>query len=438
MNRSVLVAAVVLILDLSGHARIARANSAPVISNVTSVQRNDGSKIVEIRYNLADADGDACTVTVQVSNNAGSTWTVPITSVSGALGPGITPGVNKLILWNCATDLPGAFGSQYKVRVIADDGYNPTPPGMVLIPAGSFNMGDAFNDGFPPERPVHSVYVSAYFMDRYENTNQQYKDALNWALAQGNLITVTGGVVYKYNSGTSFPYCDTTSGPTPLGQITWNGNTFGVTAGKENHPMIKVSWYGAAAYSNWRSVVQGRTPTYDTATWACNFAANGYRLPTEAEWEKAARGGAAGHRFPWSDTDTIQHARANYYSWPTGPGGTPYSYDTSPTQGYHPTFYESLGGCFSSPFGYFAPNGYGLYDMAGNVNEWCNDWYGSNYYSSSPGTDPHGPTSGSGNVVRGGAWCCYYANGCRVSHRDADFVAGRHDYTGFRLALDGP
>jgi formylglycine-generating enzyme required for sulfatase activity len=111
----------------------------------------------------------------------------------------------------------------------------------------------------------------------------------------------------------------------------------------------------------------------------CNFAANGYRLPTNTEWEYAARGGASGHRFPWSDADTIQHSRANYYSVSS------YSYDTSPTRGYHPT-YATGGYPYTSPVGSFAANGYGLYDMAGNVWEWCWD------------------SSGSGRYLRGGGW----------------------------------
>jgi formylglycine-generating enzyme required for sulfatase activity len=429
-------------------------NHAPVVSNVTASQRTDGSKIVDIRYNLADADGDACTVTVQASSDGGATWTVPITAVSGAVGAGITPGVNKLIVWNSATDLPGAFGSQYKVRVCADDGHTPIPPGMVVIPAGEFQMGNPFSgDGYTDELPRHAVYVDAFYMDTYEVTNQQYCDALNWAKNQGNLISVTSGVVYKYG-GTSYPYCDTTTSSS-YSRITWNGTTFGVTSGKANHPMVQVSWYGSVAYANWRSGMQGKPLCYDLSAWTCNFG-SGYRLPTEAEWEKAARGGAAGHRFPWSDTDTIQHARANYYSYWSG--GVPYyPYDTSPTQNYHPCW--GVGAFpWTSPVGFFtgalrykadwgwpgsptsyqttnSVNGYGLYDMAGNVWEWCNDWYLSTYYTGSPYNNPHGPTSGTYRVLRGGCWS-NHALSCRVAYRN-DYTPGGRDYGGgFRLALD--
>ncbi len=441
----------VLILLSAPLAALAQ-NNAPVVSNVTAAQRNDGSTRVDIRYNLADADGDACTITVQCSGDGGSTWTVPITAVSGAVGSGITPGRNKLITWNFATNLPGAFSSQYTIRVIADDRSGPTPPGMVPISAGPCNLGDTFDEGATDELPVHSANISAFYMDRYEVTNQQYADALNWAEAQGNLITVTGGVVYKFNSGTSFPYCDTTTSSSES-RITWNGTTFGVVAGKANHPMALVSWYGAAAYSNWQSGIQGRTPCYDTGTWRCNFAGDGYRLPTEAEWEKAARGGAAGRRFPWSDQDTIQHARANYYS------SANYAYDTSPTRNYHPVW----GGGnppFTAPVGFFdgslrykadfnwpgtpssyqtenGANGYGLYDMAGNVREWCNDWYQGNYYFNSPGTNPRGPVFGFSRVLRGGGWSAIAYN-CRCAHRRLYSPDFRSDRYGFRCAVGTP
>jgi formylglycine-generating enzyme required for sulfatase activity len=114
-------------------------------------------------------------------------------------------------------------------------------------------------------------------------------------------------------------------------------------------------------------------------------------LATEAEWEKAARGGAAGHRFPWTDTDTIDWSRANYCA-----DVGLYSYDVNPIGGYDTTF-----NCADNPVGYFAPNGYGLYDMAGNVYEFCWDWYGMPYAG---GTDPHGPATGTHRVVRGGSW----------------------------------
>jgi hypothetical protein len=144
-----------------------------------------------------------------------------------------------------------------------------------------------------------------------------------------------------------------------------------------NHPVHSVNWYDCVKWCNARSQSEGRTPAYYTdAAFTQVYktgqvddiyvepAANGSRLPTSEQWEYAARGGAAGHRFPWSDSDEIQHSRANYYSWDI------FSYDTSPTRGYHP-LYTAWG---TSPVGSFAANGFGLYDMTGNLNEWCLSW----------------------------------------------------------------
>jgi formylglycine-generating enzyme required for sulfatase activity len=306
-------------------------------------------------------------------------------------------------------------------------GFGRAPEGMVLIPAGTFQMGDSFSEGSSNELPVHGVDLAPYFIDKFEVTNAEYAAALNWAYAQGGLIEVSGGVVYKYDSGTSYPYCDTTTSEA-WSQITWDGSTFGVAAGKENYPVVGVTWYGAAACANWRSGMEGRPLSYDVSNWTCNFGAGGYRLPTEAEWEKAARGGAVAHRFPWSDTDMIQHGRANYYStaWD--------SYDTSPTSGHHPEF-AVAGPPRTSPVGYFAPNGYGLYDMAGNVTEWCNDWYSESYYSSSPSSDPTGPATSSSRVHRGGDWYDGAYN-CRCAQRGGDTPGYRYHYFGLRLVAD--
>jgi formylglycine-generating enzyme required for sulfatase activity len=159
----------------------------------------------------------------------------------------------------------------------------------------------------------------------------------------------------------------------------------------------------------------------------CNWRANGYRLPTEAEWEKAARGGVAGKNFPWG-TETITHSQANYIS------SSSRAYDVSQTRGYHPTY--AVGGePYSSPVGSFAPNGYGLYDMAGNMWEWCWDWYAS--YAAGSQTDPRGAATGSNRVSRGGSWD-NYANYTCCAYRNYAWPGYALSRYGFRLARGQP
>ena len=182
---------------------------------------------------------------------------------------------------------------------------------MVLIPAGEFQMGS--KDLSADEKPVHTVYVDAFYVDKYEVTNAQYK-----VFIDANPQWRKDRIPKRYHSGTYL--------------ITWNGNDY--PEGRANHPVFYVSWYAAMAYAQWA----------------------GKRLPTEAEWEKAARGGLSNNRYPWGNS--IDSSKANYSSSGTAPVGS-----------------------------YF-PNGYGLYDMAGNVWEWCLDKWNSDFYASSPRRNP--------------------------------------------------
>ena len=213
-----------------------------------------------------------------------------------------------------------------------------------------------------------------------------------------------------------------------------------------NYPVVLVDWFDCVMWSNARSQQAGLKPVYYTdagftqvftngdngTTVYANWGANGYRLPTEAEWEKAARGGLSGQRFPWGNI--ISESLANYYGNPAShPGG--YSYDAGPYF-YNATF--SAGGIqpFTSPGGSFPANGYGLNDMAGNLQEWCWDWYGTPYAG---GTDPHGPDTPSNRVYRGGYWG-YYATLARCANRSQDFPPSfAFNSIGFRcVAIAGP
>ena len=231
---------------------------------------------------------------------------------------------------------------------------------MVLIPAGSFQMGDHFNEGESDELPVHTVYVDAFYMDVCEVTNAQYCVLLN---EQGN--QAEGGYTWL-DIGASACL------------ITTSGGQFVPKSGYGDHPVIKVTWYGARAYAQWA----------------------GKRLPTEAEWEKTARGGLVGKRYPWGDEDPAG-GKCNYWGY-NGPLTSEMS-NLSKGRG-------------TLPVRSFEPNGYGLYDMMGNVWEWCSDWYDSGYYSRSPESSPTGPETGDYRVVRGGSWH-HDAWYCRVAYR---------------------
>ncbi len=289
---------------------------------------------------------------------------------------------------------------------------SPPPPitgEFALIPAGSFQMGQ---DGIAT--PVHSVYVSAFYMGRYEVTKELWDTVRAWGMASGR------------------GYTDLAAG---------NG---GYASKGANHPVHWITWYDMVKWCNARSQKENLVPcytvggsTYKTGSSApdCNWNASGYRLPTEAEWEKAARGTLNGKNFPWGDT--ISHSQANYRVYSNNGTTNYYSYDVTPRPPgtvydyYHPAYNDGVYP-YSSPVGSFAPEpNYGLYDMAGNMWERCWDWYGS--YPSTSQTDPRGPASGSDRVLRGGSWS-YGAGDCRVAIRDSGSPTDSYDGIGFRMA----
>ena len=346
------------------------------------------------------------------------------------------PACDHLLADTDCDDTANTFDIDSFVECLAV-GCPPCPGVMVLVPAGEFEMGDPWSEGESRERPVHSVYVSSFYMDVYEVTSSRYCAYLNSTNGQG-LIHVSSDIVYKVG-GTRYPYCDTYSAD-PDSRIHWDGNVFTVTAGKEDHPMLEVSWYGAVAYSNWRSDQDSREPCYDLGTWQCDFSANGYRLPTEAEWEKAAGWDPAQERhFRFGEhTDGCGYNclgghRANY--WDSGDpyegGGYPETtpvgyYDGSDHGGYQTEDAQSY---------------YGCYDMSGNVWEWCHDWYDSGYYDTYPPdgwpSDPTGPASGTHCVLRGGNLdgIPHY---CRSAPRYGYTPGFRYDDGGFRCAAGTP
>ena len=345
----------------------------PIVSNASFVQRK-GTKIVDVSYDVADADGDSLKISAEVSTNSAITFDVVASSFSGDYGFGVMPGTAKKFFWDAGADLDGIYTTGLRIRIIADD--DAVPEGMCKIPAGSFSMGDHYNAGDGDELPVHDVYIDAFFMDKYEVSKVKWDEVYSWAVTNGYSFDNSG-------SGTS-----------------------------TNFPVHTVSWYDCIKWCNARSEKEGLNPVYFTTSGktvvyktgqinvgndAINWSGNGYRLPTEAEWEKAARGGLSSNYFPWASSggsygSHIDGSKANYWD-----SGDPWDNATTPC-GY----YDGN----QTPAGTDMANGYGLYDMAGNVWEWNNDWYGSSWYSQAGATNANtrGPTSGSDRVLRGGGW----------------------------------
>ena len=242
-----------------------------------------------------------------------------------------------------------------------------TPEGMVLIPAGNFQMGS--NDGAFDEKPAHTVYVDAFYMDIYEVTNTQYKQFVD-ANPQWGKDQIPG----RYHDGNYLKH--------------WVRGGYG----SGDRPVVYVSWYAAMAYAQWARK----------------------RLPTEAEWERAARGGLSGKKYPWGDL--LDSSKANYRARDPDYVGT------------------------------YPPNGYGLYDMVGNVWEWCLDAYDGNFYKSSPHRNPFGGKTSikqiisrftndkNPRVLRGGSWDSRGRSALRIADRHSFNPASTRNDIGFRCA----
>ena len=240
------------------------------------------------------------------------------------------------------------FVAGCETTIIGKDGAE-----MILIPAGEFIMGSSEGEDDGDEHPQHTVFLDAFYIDKYEVTNAQYKQFMD----------ATGHRAPEH----------------------WDDERFN----QPDWPVEGVAWHDAVAYAKWA----------------------GKRLPTEAEWEKAARG-TDGRRYPWGNEWDSSKCNSNGSS-----------------DGYEET----------APVGSF-PDGaspYGVMDMAGNVDEWCADLYDEDYYSRSPQQNPKGPDSGSSRVMRGGSGSMYdRIHNQRVTFRHGVIMSSKDYYNGFRCAQD--
>ena len=291
----------------------------------------------------------------------------------------------------------------------SDGSRTPLKEKMVYIPGGSFLMGTDDKEGFPAdgEGPIRKVTVNPFYMDPYAVTNKEFKA----------FTDETGYITDAEKFGNSFVFYQFLSKKTAskvtqqVQQTPWwmvvEGASWKHPEGPDSkidhrmdHPVIHVSWNDAQAY----------------CTWA------GKRLPTEAEWEFAARGGLEQKKYPWGDELT--------------PGGI---HQCNIWQGRFPSLNKKEDGyAGTAPVQSFPPNGYGLYNVAGNVWEWCSDWFSTNIHQRGGRKNPKGPKIGTAKVMRGGSYLCHrsYCNRYRVAARTANTPDSSTGNIGFRCVAD--
>jgi len=359
VKRTTLVLLIICCFSSSIFANPVR-NSAPQISNISVAQRLDGSKRIDIWYDLFDADNDTCDVSICVSVDDGGSFDFSPNRLylSGDINAQIS-GTEKHIIWEAGNESIEFDGSQYRIKVLADDGVINIPPNFILVEGGTFYNG------------VSQVTLSSFYMNKYEVTQAEY-------------IAVMGE---------------------PAPDVGYGGGP--------NYPVYRLSWFNEIKFCNLRSFSEELEPCYsfssfgtDPANWpvgwnsvpenhtliTCNWSANGYRLPTEMEWMFAARGGNNSNNYNYSGSNNI-----NDVAWHT---------------------YNSGGSLH--PVGTKAPNELGFYDMSGNAYERVWDITGD--YPTDPQTNPTGPESGSLSRVSKGGSCFYSSSYHTIASRNGGYA----------------
>jgi iron(II)-dependent oxidoreductase len=356
---TVIVFTICLLISLSAYAEV------PVIKNM-GFQYIAANNVLRTWYDLSYSGVGSVNISLEASEDGGKNFNIIPTQVSGDFGL-VFPGTGKKANWNIGSECPWLDPQTVIMRIVASDADHTiryiTVGGtmMVLVPGGSNDMGsiDTPPDGMPifgDELPEHTVTIDSFYMDVSEVTNAKYAE---------------------FMSATGYP-----------APIYWADPRFNAP----EQPVVGLKWEDAIAFCNWM----------------------GKRLPTEAEWERACRGGHDGRDFPWGNV--LDYNYGNFASvkdadiW----------YDTAPV-------------CS------FKPNDYGLFDMIGNVYEWCSDYYEYGYYANSPVNNPMGPATGTTRVLRGGS--CYdgfFPSYLRCATRYSYFGATMNGLIGLRCAMSIP
>ncbi|MEO1416235.1 MAG: formylglycine-generating enzyme family protein [Bacteroidota bacterium] len=382
------------------------------IENVTFQQ--EGKDII-VYYDLQAEEGAKCEVSLYYSFNGGRNFYGPCESVTGDVGD-VTPAYGRQIRWSAFQELGDLSTSSFMVRVRGRYTAAPKPkegvsgtlkdlpwtPEMVLIKGGTFTMGSPEREeGRDSDETQHQVALSDYYIGKYEVTVADFQKFIadtghQTDAEKGDGSYIWDGGDWNKKSG-----------------INWRHDEEGKLRPKNeyNRPVIHVSWNDAQAYCQWLSRKTGKT----------------YTLPTEAQWEYAARSRGQAVKYAWGNQA------------PNGQKGGNVADQAAKKKFTGATVFDDYedGYVYASPIGRFLPNDSGLYDMTGNVYEWCQDWYVSDYYTTCKreGTvqDPTGPVSGDRRVIRGGSW--YNApQHCRVAHRDYYSPSLRSSHIGFRLS----
>lgn len=353
------------------------AEHAPQVTNVTGVQRQDGSKIVDIWYDLGDLDGDACEITLELSTNSGTSYDIfPSTgNLSGDIGLDITPGTGRHIVWDAAAEGLVLEGDCFRFKVTADDhNSDGMPSNFIFVQGGTFFNG------------LSNITLDSFYIDKYELTQDYYLEVMKENPSEGIGI------------GSDFP-------------------------------VNRVSWFDAIEFCNRWSIIEQLTPCYsfsdygtDPDNWPywwnsywgnqiyinCEWSASGYRLPSEMEWMFAAKGGIYSNNYTYSGGNDLDEV-----AW-----------------------YNANSGGSAHKVGQKLPNELGLYDMSGNLWEWVWDYYAD--YAPGDQTNPHGAEYGDAKVNRGGY---YSGQGpwCAVSFRNwGGYATDIYYGVGYRVCRNAP